>query len=72
MATIAQMRARMNSGHRRVLESLRDGTPLVVARISDARGFATCRATLVGWGAIQDGKITEIGRALLGEQVVPA
>lgn len=66
--SIAQMRARMNSGHRQVLEAAHDGRPLVAMRIGDARGLSTCRATLVGWGAIDaDNAITDTGRALLAK-----
>lgn len=66
--TVAQMRARMNSGHRRVLEAARDGKPLVAMRMGDARGLSTCRATLVGWGAIDaDNALTDTGRALLAK-----
>lgn len=66
--SIAQMRARMNSGHRQVLEAARDGKPLVAMRMGDARGLSTCRATLVGWGAIDaDNAITDRGRALLAK-----
>jgi hypothetical protein len=65
--TTAQMRARMNSGHRKVLEAARDGVKLVAARLSDARGYATCRATLIGWGALESGAITALGLELLSE-----
>lgn len=37
--TIRQMRARMNSGHRQVLEAIRDGRKLAATRISDANGL---------------------------------
>ena len=64
--TIAQMRARINSGHRKVLEAARDGRPLVAMRAGDARGLSTCRSTLIGWGAIgPDNTITDIGHSLL-------
>lgn len=66
--TIRQMRARMNSGHRQVLEAVRDGRKLVAARISDANGLMTCRATLIGWGAIEDDRLTNVGRELLALQ----
>lgn len=65
--TIRQMRARMNSGHRQVLEAIRDGRKLTAGRMSDARGLMTCRDTLIKWGAIDGGNITAVGRALLGE-----
>jgi len=66
--TVAQMRARMNCGHRQVLESARDGRPLVATRIGDARGLSTCRATLIGWGAIDASNgITSIGHSLLAK-----
>ena len=67
--TIRQMRARMNSGHRQVLEAIRDGRKLVATRISDANGLMTCRATLIGWGAIDNEKLTEIGQLLLAPKV---
>ncbi|MGQ2994246.1 hypothetical protein [Variovorax sp.] len=63
--TIAQMRARMNSGHRQVLEAARDGRKLTAIRIGDARGLITCRATLIGWGAIDGERLTGTGRDLL-------
>ena len=67
--TIRQMRARMNSGHRQVLEAVRDGRKPTAGRMSDARGLMTCRETLVKWGAIDGDTITAIGRELLGETV---
>lgn len=66
--TIRQMRARMNGGHRQVLEAIRDGRKLTATRISDANGLMTCRATLIGWGAIENEQLTEIGRLLLAQQ----
>jgi len=63
--TIRQMRARMNSGHRQVLEAVRDGRKLVTARSSEANGLMICRATLIGWGAIEDDCLTEVGQQLL-------
>lgn len=63
--TIRQMRARMNSGHRAWLEALRDGRKVATTRAGDARGLMTCRATLIGWGAITDDGLTTIGQALL-------
>lgn len=67
--TIRQMRARMNSGHRQVLEALRDGRKPTAGRMSDARGLITCRDTLVKWSAIEGDSLTAIGRELLGEKV---
>ncbi|WP_139222978.1 hypothetical protein [Paracidovorax wautersii] len=69
--TLKQMRARMNSGHRQVLEAVRDGRKLSAGRMSDARGLMTCRSTLVMWGAIEgEGEgLTEVGHQLLAEQV---
>lgn len=67
--TLKQMRARMNSGHRQVLEAVRDGRKLSAGRMSDARGLMTCRSTLVMWGAIEGEGLTEVGRQLLAEQV---
>lgn len=66
--TIRQMRARMNSGHRQVLEAIRDGRKLAATRMSDANGLMTCRATLIGWGAIDNDRLTEIGQLLLAPQ----
>lgn len=63
--SIAQMRARANSGHRQVLEAIRDGRKLASIRIGDARGLMTCRATLIGWGAIEGESLTDTGRDLL-------
>lgn len=63
--TIKQMRARMNNGHRMWLEALRDGREPVAGRIGDARGLMTCRATLIGWGAINESGITALGLDLL-------
>jgi hypothetical protein len=68
--SIKQMRARMNSGHRKVLIASRDGKPLKAMRLGDAKGLATCRATLRAWGAIDaehGDAITAIGRALLDD-----
>lgn len=67
--SIRQMRARMNSGHRQVLEAVRDGRKLVSVRISDANGLMTCRETLIGWGAIEGDRLTEVGQQLLAPQV---
>jgi len=67
--SMKQMRARMNSGHRQLLEAVRDGRKLIAGRISDARGLMTCRSTLVMWGAIEGDDLTEIGRQLLAAQV---
>ena len=64
-SSIAQMRARSNSGHRQVLEAARDGRKLTSSRIADARGLMTCRATLIGWGAIEGESLTDVGRSLL-------
>lgn len=66
--TIRQMRARMNNGHRQVLEAIRDGRKLAAARMSEANGLMTCRATLIGWGAIENERLTEIGLLLLEPQ----
>jgi hypothetical protein len=63
--SIAQMRVRFAGGHRKVLEALRDGRQVTVQRAGDASGLMTCRATLIGWGCIEDGAITERGRQLL-------
>ena len=65
--SIVQMRARMNSGHRQVLEAARDGRKLTSSRIGDARGLMTCRATLIGWGAIDGESLTDTGRSLLAD-----
>lgn len=65
--SIAQMRACMNSGHRQVLEAARDGRKLTSSRIGDARGLMTCRATLIGCGAIDGESLTDTGRSLLAD-----
>ena len=63
--TIAQMRARMNGGHRRLLQAAVDGVRVTTQRIGDARGYCTCRVTLQRWGALDGDNITAVGRALL-------
>ena len=63
--SLAQMRCRSTSGHRIVLESARDGVPLRTTRASEARGLMQCRATLIGWGCLEDNALTDAGRALL-------
>lgn len=63
--SIKQMRARMTSGHSRWLEAMSDGHAIKTQSASEARGLMTCRATLIGWGAIDENGITDIGRALL-------
>jgi hypothetical protein len=59
----------MNSGHRAWLEALRDGVkpghPNMPA--SEWRGLVTCRQTLLGWGAIEGDRLTDVGRQLLGD-----
>lgn len=63
--SIPQMRARMNSGHRAWLEALRDGRRLQTESASAARGLMTCRATLIGWGAVENDSITPLGLELI-------
>ena len=65
--SIAQMRARMNSAHRQLLEAARDGRRVTTQSQSAARGYMTARATLVGWGCIDGDQITATGEALLLE-----
>ena len=67
MPTVKQMRARMMAGHRQILEAVRDGRQITTISHGAARGFMTCRATLIGWGCIDGQQITETGRALLSE-----
>ncbi|WP_374595477.1 hypothetical protein [Aquabacterium sp.] len=63
--SIAQMRSRMNSAHRQLLEAARDGGRVTTPSYSAARGYMTARATLVGWGCIDGDRLTETGEALL-------
>jgi hypothetical protein len=63
--TIKQMKARMLSGHRQVLEAVRDGKKLDARSDGEWRGFRKVIVTLKAWGAIDDNGITEIGQQLL-------
>lgn len=67
MATIQQMKSRMLQGHRLALEAIRDGRDVVRtgAYPSEIRGMRKCVSTLIRWGAVSDGKLTDIGRQLL-------
>ena len=52
--SIAQMRCRSETGHRIVLEAIRDGRPYVTpaTRLGEIRGLRTARSTLIGWGCL--------------------
>lgn len=65
--TVRQMRARMSGGHRQILEALRDGRGVTTRDAAAARGLQTCRATLIGWGCVENGALTDTGHALLRE-----
>ena len=65
--SIRQMRARMMAGHRQLLEAARDGRKITTISHGAARGYQTCRATLIGWGCIEGDELTDTGRALLAE-----
>jgi hypothetical protein len=66
MPTINQMRARMTDSHRAGLANI------AAFGKANAPGRRDCGATaydtLLKWGAIQDGKLTEIGKALLSSE----
>lgn len=71
MATIKQMAARANSGHRNALARIADGVPVVHpnATAGEIRGWRTVLVTLSRWGcvAVIDGRtqLTAIGSELL-------
>lgn len=65
--SIAQMRSRLNSAHRQLLEAARDGRKVTTQSYASSRGYMTARATLLRWGCIEDDQLTDTGRALLSE-----
>jgi len=56
-ASLNQMRARMTNAHRDALRNLLNGRPAGMSR--------TIQNTLLKWGAIANGEITLVGRALM-------
>lgn len=69
--TFPQMRARANDGHRVALALLAAGQPVVTRAtpIGEAKGLATCMATLRHWGCVKRASgvdsITDLGLELL-------
>lgn len=64
--TVKQMKARSLSGHRQLLEAVRDGRKVDVISDGEWRGLRKCMATLRAWDCIDaDGNLTERGRELL-------
>lgn len=70
--TFRQMRARMNSAHRQLLEAARDGVKISTPSHSAARGYMTARATLIDWGCMEGEHITSLGLNLLNAAIAKA
>jgi hypothetical protein len=59
--TINQLRARMTLSHRQALQNIALGKPAMMSR--------TIQNTLLKWGAVANGEITAVGKALLSSAV---
>lgn len=67
LPSVAQMRVRALDGHRKALQAIRDGRPILgpTARPSEYRGMRVVLDTLYRWECVRDGKLTDRGVALL-------
>lgn len=70
MATpsIKQALNRMNTGHERVLEAFSRGDRVDASGVS-AIGIRRCHRTLLNWGAVESGRLTDFGRDLFAAVV---
>ena len=70
VTTLAWYRIRMHAAHRTVLQALATGAeidwPMGLRGSSQEHRRRAIVNTLERWGAINDGRITEIGRRLIG------
>ena len=68
LPSVPQMLNRMNGGHLELLRAYRDGREVSGASTMSAgsiRGYRTCQDTLVYWGCVSKGTLTDRGVALL-------
>ena len=67
MPSLAQMLVRANDMHIRLLRAAMSGRPLETAAWSPGsfRGARVAAGTLLRWGCLEEGQVTERGKALV-------